>query len=409
MAYWVSPWQLAQCPHCLYRFHPSDAHLRPTRGNGPLVNDEGVEWFLERRVSLPPAVDPTKDRSRWQRWLSRLRVVSQTAAGYDHLCPRCHLPISLASATGQIPTAALAIIGEKGAGKSTYLGMLIRQLLDGDHASIAGFSVTPQDSFDVNRMQRVSSRDLWQCRYADVMFEQRRLLEGTPSAAVNPIYRTPLILRLRQLFGWHRQLELCLYDTAGEDLSDDRLADRYYPFLPKMQGVLLLIDPLRLPQQRDKLTPHERQALGLSQASAILERLQRLMERYGRYPVGKPIHLPMAIVLTKSDRLRDDPPPARFLEPSRHVGGIDLADLQVVSQEVQDRLRRYGGANMLAQLQRFSTVGYFAVSSLGKQPSPEAGGYGSFLDYTPLRVVDPLFWLLHRLGFLPASRATPAA
>jgi hypothetical protein len=186
VAYWVSPWQLAQCPHCLYRFHPSDAHLRPTRGNGPLVNDEGVEWFLERRVSLPAALDPAKDRTRWQRWLSRLRVVSQTAAGYDHLCPRCHLPISLASATGQIPTAALAIIGEKGAGKSTYLGMLIRQLLDGDHASIAGFSVTPQDSFDVNRMQRVSSRDLWQCRYADVMFEQRRLLEGTPLGGGQP-------------------------------------------------------------------------------------------------------------------------------------------------------------------------------------------------------------------------------
>ncbi len=412
--FWPFYHMKATCPYCFKRFHLSDAPLRarPT-GLDEFEGDSKVQKFLElneparmRRLREPP------ERTLLPKLWSRVALDNGFTRDHYKACPSCHLTLPEAIGTGQVRGTVVAVIGEKGAGKSTYFGALVQQLIEGSLAGRAGFALVAQDSFDVDHFEQVSSEELWRKRYGRSLFgADRRALEGTKSIRTNKALRTPLIYRLlfthRPL--WHyllrprasyRVTDLILYDTAGEDLESDEIISRYYQFLPRVQGVVFLIDPLRLTGVRQRLSPGalRGQADGASEASSIVRRFLNQYDRLAGVRVDQAVKVPAAVVVSKSDELREVVGPGSpLLFPSNHVHGLDLDDARRTSQLVHDHLINWGEGNMVNALKRFSNVGYFAVSSLGRRPGED----GRIDGFNPMRVADPLFWILYHLGFLP--------
>jgi hypothetical protein len=107
-------------------------------------------------------------------------------------------------------------------------------------------------------------------------------------------------------------------------------------------------------------------------------------------------------VLTKIDMLKDlnlIDSGSRLWTPPAHYHGFDVEDALRVSAEVRGHLDRWAGGAVGTKLDRFTNAGYFATSSLGCQPNED----GTIPSFQPHRVADPLFWILHKLGYLPSK------
>lgn len=403
------------CPFCFRSLRLADAPLRRTRlpPDSPdlVIDDRIAAYYGQTPEPLPPLL-PAARRS-WGWWPDR-----SWAVDHNKCCTHCGLPLPLAIATGELRPRVVAVVGDRASGKSTYIGMLLHQLIDGRLADRAGFSVVAQGTFHLGRGV-VSSRELYDERYGKTLFGERARVPATLGVRQNPNLRSPLIYRLnfdhrswwhRLTRPWasHRALDLVLFDTAGEDLEDEAEMDQNYRYLAHASAVLFLVDPTRLANLVPRLDERLRRRAGETKGrfGAVLEAFLNLMERHGAVRAERPIHKPVAFVLTMLDELRDAgllPPGSPLQSPSRHVGGFDAADARRVSAEAARLMREWGGVEV-GNLRRFADARYFALTALGHRP--DEAGYLARLQ--PERVVDPLFWALHRLGYLPAMAAGAA-
>jgi hypothetical protein len=125
-----------------------------------------------------------------------------------------------------------------------------------------------------------------------------------------------------------------------------------------------------------------------------------MFERRGLVSPEAPIRTPAAFVFTKADELRSLlPNHSKIPFESIHEGGLDLEDIDRVSQEVSEYMDRWGESGTLAKLKRFTNSKFFAVSALGAAPTPTK----EINHYRPSRVADPLFWILYQLGYLSSA------
>ena len=155
------------------------------------------------------------------------------------VCPECHnpLPAAYCDTTGRI----VALVGAKNAGKSTYIAVLLHELMNRVGTELDA-SLVACDDRTIDRFKRDFARPL---------FDERRLLATTASAATAP--REPLVYLLTRTHttrtGRDRQvaLTLVLFDTAGEDLRSRDVTDLHLRYLEAADAIIFLVDPLVLP------------------------------------------------------------------------------------------------------------------------------------------------------------------
>jgi hypothetical protein len=241
----------------------------------------------------------------------------------------------------------IVVMGAARTGKSTWGMTVVRQLANGDTAhAMPGLSVD---------LLGAGSR----ARYA----APARMPPGhTPPA-------DPLLISLR-LPTSTRPVVLALCEAPGEDCAPDRI-DRLEPYLCAAAGVMLLLDPIRLPGVR--------RVVGLrpQQPEPVLP-LAALPRRPG---------IPVAVALSKLDLMWDmfdGGSPLR--QPSPHGRRYIEWDGLDVHHEVESWLARWGPADLLAG--HPAAYRCFALSALG-------GAH---------RVADPLLWLLTRFGALGVTK-----
>lgn len=411
---WVSPWFRANCPFCFRDFHPADAPFRDLRSDD-LKGDEQVRKYL--RLDSPPEMAPVYDPPRagtaigrlWQ----RVRLDNRWPDGHERVCPHCHLPLPLSVAGGELGGEPIAVLGEQLAGKSTYFGALIHQLRHGSAGRDVGLSVIAQDTFDTEQMQRVSSQKVYDRVYGRMFAAEATMPEPTRGAAVAGV-TPPLIYRLQfadrpwwtgLLRRRARALETVFFDPGGGDLVDGEAMELYHRYLSRVRGVILLIDPINLPDVRDRVSDEVRPHLHpprVSQATDVVESLIKLFERFGGLGSADQIGVPIAVVLAKSDWLRPIAP-AVFYKPAHHVEEYDREGADELSRAAERWLEEQGQHNLVELLTRFARRTYCAVSALGTAAEP--GGQVRHTRNTH-RVTDPLFAVLHHLGYLRA-RAVP--
>ncbi|SFN59933.1 50S ribosome-binding GTPase [Actinomadura madurae] len=388
------------CPYCFASVAPQRILFRcrgragRRQGCAPVLDEKLAEYTGSTAgASLPPVFAASGRKGR--AGCPECGVPTGNRA-----CPECHNPLPAAYCDS--PGRIVALVGAKNAGKSTYIAVLLHELMNRVGTELDA-SLVACDDRTIERYKRDFARPL---------LEERRLLPTTASAATGP--REPLVYLLtrtrRGRFSRPRNdsLALVLFDTAGEDLRSREATDLHLRYLEAADAIIFLVDPLELPgartQVRDTVPgpPAAGEDPGSEPLNIIARVTETLRQRRGTRP-GEPLPVPVAVALTKIDVLR----PALLAQSALHrsrsgQGVLDLDDRDAVHEQVRALLHDWQAGQLDTYLgQQYADHALFGLSALGGVPEEGRVGAGGVRPY---RAEDPLLWLLHRFGMLDGVR-----
>ncbi len=368
---------------------------------------------------MGPAV-PASARMRGPVFAGPRRQVGLGSAGTRTACPGCGVPTTVRVCPGchnDLPSdyceqdsRIIALVGAKASGKSTYVTVLVNELRHRVGAAYDA-SLAPMGSATQRR-----DREL-----AEDLYDRLRLPEATRPAALG--FNDPLIYRLslpgarHPGAGWpgsgrkdggSRHTALVFFDAAGEDLGSAEAMDRYTQYLGAADGIVLLVDPLQLGSVRDSLAPGEGPPLPAAETppAQIAADLAAQLRAHGHGDSRGRVRTPIAVAVTKIDMLSSLlVPHSPLLRSAAHPGGrLDRDDLSAVHEEVRELLTGWDSGALYRQLERdFSQLGLFGLSALGAPPPADAPADAPKSGPQPLRVEDPLLWLLALRGLIPVQ------
>ncbi|WP_214109468.1 TRAFAC clade GTPase domain-containing protein, partial [Acrocarpospora catenulata] len=337
---------------------------------------------------LPPELPPVFSVKRPGRRAACPECGQETSR---RACPECHS--RLAAEYCANPGKIVALVGAKGSGKSTYIAVLLHELMNRVGAELDA-SLAPCDDRTIERYRREFARPL---------YGERRLL-GVTQSAVHDVNRDPLVYLLtRTVRGRLRtrteSLTLVLFDTAGEDLRSRDVTELHLRYLRAADAIIFLVDPLELPGARAALNGADGGHLADDPDSDPLNVITRVTELL-RTGTG-PLKVPVAVALSKIDALRL--PGQSALHRARTPrGALDLDDREAVHEQVLALLEGWQAGMVSRYLrQNFADHALFGLSALGAPPGVDAVGAGGIRPY---RVEDPLLWLLYRFKMLDGVR-----
>ena len=321
------------------------------------------------------------------------------------VCPNCHS--DLPGDYCDVDSRLVALVGAKYSGKSTFIGVLLHELMN---------RVGQELCAALNACDDRTSR-----RYRDdferPLYQRRSLLPTTQSAGTD--LRTPLVYRLtvrrrRWLLRRSASLTLVLFDTAGEDLASEASTDRHLRYLGVADAIVFLVDPGELPGAAADVRPAARGESpprpGTSPPQQrpddpldVIRRVTGLLRARLARPAPKRLPIAVAVALTKIDAFDAALMSSSPLQCDRRRDGrLDLADRGLVQEQVRALLDRWGVGSLDRELaESYREYGLFGLSALGRMPR---GGDIDPAGISPHRVEDPLLWLLHRFHMISASR-----
>ncbi|MFO0572919.1 MAG: hypothetical protein U1A78_02890 [Polyangia bacterium] len=385
------------CPYCFESYPPSALGFRcvtpdPTRC--PMEEDQHLARYermqkgrLLAHVFLPP-----------RRLLGTVTAATCRcgAKTTKRVCPFCHneLPREL----GLSRSCSIALVGAKEVGKSHYIAVLIHQLRNriGDRFQ-AAFSALDEQT------RRRYSQD-----FESYVFQRRIVIPGTLSARAQIGVKYPLIYRFlleqRGLFV-QRPLStnLVFFDTAGEDLGHVDTMSTETRYVAQSQGIIFLLDPLQIPSIRDRMPASVPLPAGTVNPVEIVERVVDLIRGFRGLKPTQKIDTPVALAFSKIDAVRsliDQNSPIHRV--ANHDGYFDQSDAEEMNESMRAHVHSWVGPAFDAAIRHnFKHFMYFGLSALGAGPDSDGRLQAGA---TPFRVEDPLLWVLHRHGIIPARR-----
>ncbi|MFE2941445.1 hypothetical protein ACFXKG_20630 [Streptomyces sp. NPDC059255] len=387
------------CPYCYESFAPREIRFRcnsrlsPTGKQCPRVRDQ----VLDERRGPRPSHELGPDFAADGRKPTALCPVCKGESTY-RICPVCHseLPVQF----GRIDNRLIAMVGAKASGKTVYMTVLLHEMRNRVGEAFGAALMGLDDA----TMRRYSTD------YEDRLYRDNQMFPGTQTASTNLNRVDPLVFRFsmgrRTLLGERPQhTVLSFFDTAGEDFSSRESVELNTRYLTGADGIILLLDPLQMPDARDGALPGTPMpgTEGFDTPMNLLSRVTGLLlaPRGGRS--AQKIDTPIAVVFSKMDAfwhllgsgspLRDHAPlGARF----------DVGDSLSVHEEVRRLLKDWDGVQIDQLLENhYTRYRYFGVSALGRNPTPDARVAPTGIQ--PYRVADPLLWVLSEFGSVPKA------
>lgn len=137
----------------------------------------------------------------------------------------------------------------------------------------------------------------------------------------------------------------------------------------------------------------------------IMEAYERMLQMFeGSMGLrrGRRFPHPIAVVITKVDALGLDYEIGSSAARNLMAQDSSLSEEEAINKLVREFLNRYGLDNFVRDIEmQFSRVQYFSCSALGRMPDPMNNQ-----PFTPVRVVDPLIWLLSSAKAITAPTKT---
>jgi hypothetical protein len=350
--------KVVTCPICLDRF--------------PWDESEVLEYSLKdgkfNPARKPASGNPTKLADARQKWYVRCPNPSEDS-------PNHHLPATCADYPDPL---VIALVGRPRSGKTHLVVAMIRELMNGMAAGCVQ-QVHPLDHFQHQSFHRNFLKP----------FERGNRLPPTPNDLGR--YLTWLVVE-----SGATKRPLVFFDVAGEDfLIGDGRSTR---FLQGAGAVLVVEDsPHVFANSAEESDPSDGRVSGGLGASATNETVQVALSRL---PEGGK-HLPAAVTLTKSDRLRYQRPVDRWM---RHDPGgrLSAKDLLAETRDVYALLHSVGATSMTKLYSDFERCTYHFVSATGGA----VAGDGKFAaGIRPQRVLSPLLALLAMSGVITGPDA----
>ncbi|MEX5636346.1 TRAFAC clade GTPase domain-containing protein [Parafrankia sp. FMc2] len=311
------------------------------------------------------------------------------------ICPSCHNDLEHDYVRSAGRSRPIALIGASGSGKSVYVGVLVRELRTRVGSDFDGLAV---------EFVGDSSRSHYDKVFRVPLFEEGVTLRMTDSIRVNRRLE-PLLFTLKFTSRQRRlrdRLDLAMMvflDTSGEDVLRAEAMSRLARYLDAAAGIVLVVDPLQMPDVREAVTTTVYPQQATRQVD-VVERLGALLRQQRGLGPDKRLDTPLAVLLSKIDTLEAILPDQSSLSRhAEHAGYYDEADGLLVDQEVRSWIHRWYGEGFVNSVDaNFSTSRFFGMSALGTAPSTDRKVDRAGIR--PRRVEDPLLWLLARFGMV---------
>lgn len=307
----------------------------------------------------------------------------------EHACRECHTPLPPHFGAGFSPV--IALVGARSTGKTVYLTVLANHLqtvlrdrfrasiwLSGDDAR-RELEKNVKAIFDDGTLPALTERSE-DGRSEPLVFEWRRR-----DGRVLPSYRSSY---------------LSFLDTAGESLgTQSGVAEMR--FLASVDAFIVVLDPFTLPEARDRLSLHDAVPTAAS-AYEVLNQVTRVLRNTGGIGHRARNKTPIAVAFAKIDALRgylgDDHP---IFAAETTAPCYDEASGRAIHESIRELLREWGASDIDEFMEsNYAMYRYFAVSSLGREPDYKQGKVAEG-GVTPMRIADPLVWLLSHYGIVP--------
>lgn len=392
------------CPYCYEAFSLRDIEFRCSGRIGwggrrcTPEPDKVLSEHIDREVTLPPAfATETLDTPVA---CPRCGVSTTT-----RICPACHR--RLPALFGQIPSRMIALVGAKQSGKTVFMTVLVHELMHRLGEQLCT-GIGPADDYTGHEFASY---------YEALLYGGAQLLPPTTPAGARD--RTPLVFRLtvggpeapaprRGRGRPARPALLSLFDPAGEDLLSQQSTEQNARYLAAADGIVLLLDPLQMPEARKLAAPGTRLPSPPSGTAdtpvSVLQNITDLVLRTDRSASDGLISKPLAVAFSKIDAFQQGLDPTSPLRQSPAPGPqLDEIDSLSVHTEVQRLLGQWDGS-LIDRIvrQHYRSHRYFGISALGETPTP--ANQVSDRGIRPYRVGDPLTWILSRLGVIPMQR-----
>ena len=292
------------------------------------------------------------------------------------ICPHCHNDIK--QDAGFVPAVIFAITGTTRAGKSVFFTCLIHHLRNvlPRHFSCHCTSIDSHTG-------RTFKHGLAMPLLENGILPVSALLKQCPDM--------PLVFTFSIGGDESRDVNVVFFDPAG----DSSYMDIYNQLMKAAKGVMLLVDPLSIPD------------FGKSLAEKSDPDFDPLfftepVDDMGIMLLEHVMDVPVAVVLTKTDLLKSVSGGGHFdrrsavFENYMHDGYFDVSEYEEIDAEIHDFLAEVCPNFFNALKKRFGdNLSFFGVSALGGKPVA-----GHVSNVSPVRITEPFLWLLYSLGFI---------
>lgn len=323
---------------------------------------------------------------------------------FVYACPKCHNSIPESTLKGK--NYVFSIVGARATGKSHFMAVIINELLSHLCADF-NISIEPFD----DTMTRYKNE------YYNRLYKANQTLDLTAKFAYNVTggKGKPLVfvLSTKNFLGTINSITIAFYDAAGEDLQqiDDMTISNMN--IAKSSGILFLVDPTKTAEIANHIDSHiiELSSGGVDYKDAemstnqVLTNMRLLINKYNNFKEGRPIKIPTAIVLSKSDLLENIsqiPLSSAVFQDSPNKGVFYQSDCDIVSNEVLGLLNELGAKSFIKSIDtNYKNYKFFAMSALGKGNAPDENG--DIKNPVPRRIEDAFLWLMAENGIIKKS------
>ena len=391
------------CPFCFEKFKASDVEFRCSNYGGCTQEDDktlakfwqGTQFTIKTGKVAKPV----------QGLMGRLAgkapehgvCPSCRQKTFVTICPKCHnrIPSEMVRKKGFI----ISIIGARSSGKTIYITTLINELMRHGY-NLGNLGIT---AVNVTDDPAYNTQSRYKNDFFDVIYKNKTLPGNTNATDVRN--RIPLIYELSK--PKTKPVYLVFYDTAGENFNDPKKIPGNVKFLEESDAVIFLLDTFEVPYVQEKL--------GISQEGLrynfIVDNLHTHFNNGDPALRDRHFAKPMALVFSKIDAILSNEDKFEdtaiagmsIANNSNFLNGdpVNLSDFDSVSVSLQGALASWQENNFLQIFSNFyKKVKFFGISSLGSEPVGQ-----SIKSVKPYRVLDPLVWILHELGYpLPVTK-----
>lgn len=289
----------------------------------------------------------------------------------------------------------ISVIGGPESGKSNYIVALIQQLRKFGY-KLQLNDITPES---VGRNEDEYTTKLFE-KARESIFKRH---EPVAKTAVTP-RSIPWIVNIESTTT-KKAVYLVFYDTAGESFKNPEEIKRNAKYLDKSKAVIVVLDTLSLPYIQRILD--RKKISNLNNATPFSETMDAL-KNFARNNE----HLykrPFAFVMSKFDSVIENQEDLDFdITPFKHnssfiqTGKLSLKDIDEASNTIKSYMEDHWDNGQLGSdiVNKWGdNARFFGVSALGTMTNENMKiDIPDNQEVKPFRVMDPLIWVLHKLG-----------
>jgi len=340
---------------------------------------------------------PSNIYKEYNDWIPRYKnrhCIKCNKAAVDIYCP-AFVDRAIPAEYIKMKSLRIALLGAKSVGKSNYIGVLIEEVRN--RMSMA-FNCSLSLAFTKE------SQDAYDQYYYRPLYKDGYTVQATDAGVQVPPLIFPLAF-MDKSYKIAQTTALTFYDTAGENLNDTNSMHLFNGYIANAQGIMLLLDPLQVPEIRDQLTAKGFTDLPQqnTETARVLDAVIKVITSVNS--IEGQIGIPLALVFTKIDVLEQYnilPANSCFRKESEYMskGMFVQSDFENAHLQMEALIDNWLEGALMSYIKLFKHYAFFGVSALGASP------VGNMLGgkVKPRRVLDPLLWLLAREKYIGVVR-----